>query len=490
MTIFNNIAQILRQKVKTLLLLAVLMFLSACGDECATIQDYLNEGIDDKCFLCPLFDVISEAGTSAAESSWNLFAKDLQGVVAIVAAIYVAIRTLKDIGSFTKKNVADFLTGNKKGLFSLLFKTAVIIILLDSSYLCDNIIVPILLAGLEIGSNLAISGTEIASASASTTTGFAGLFDVVNENIRNFNDQLYLNIAIANAMSCLSTQSWLLEWHFLMLLYSLILFTFGWILLVGISFYLADLLVRLAIAATLLPLGIAMAISDKTVGYTKNIWNVFINLFFSFIILGIILGIAANLVDLGLGMNGDITDSQEVIDGAMNLFLTDLSAAIDENMVEQIATELQTNGSLILTIVCFSVLVKLSANIDGIVGKIADGGGMPSSAGAVGAAAVGTATNVAKRTAKRMGKWTQDGTVAAAKRTARLTRMDKLYHWGGRKASTVRGFLTGTGSRGYNSMFRRQTWQSIGTQVSGLGTDISRGNISSGLKRVWGWIKS
>lgn len=491
MTIFNNITRILQHKVKTLLLLAVLMFLSACGDDCSTIQDYFNEGIGNNCFLCPLFDIISDAGSSAAQKSWSNFAKDLQGVVAIAAAIYVAIRTLKDIGSFTKKNAADFLTGDKKGLFSLLFKAAVIILLLNSSYLCDDIIVPILLAGLEIGSNLAISGTQVAGVSEATSSGFDGLFEAVNVNIRNFNDQLYLNVAIANAMSCLSTQSWLLEWHFLMLLYSLILFTFGWILLVGISFYLADLLIRLSIAAILLPLGIAMAVSDKTVGYTKNIWNVFINLFFSFIILGIILGLAANLVDLGLGRNGDLSASgNDVVDGAMNLFLTDLSATINENMVEKLATELQRNGSLILTVVCFSVLVKLSANLDSLVNRIAGGGGLPSPASAVGAAAIGIPANVAKRAAKRVGKWAQDGAVGAGKRAARFTRMDRLYHWGGRKASTVRGFLTGTGSRGYNSMFRRQTWRSIGTQVSGLGTDIRRGNVSGGLRRVWGWIKS
>lgn len=93
---------------------------------------------------------------------------------------------------------------------------------------------------------------------------------MVNESVKQFNDQVYETIAIGNAMICNATRDFIFSWYWLMLTYGLILFVFGWILLVGISFYIVDILIRLAFGAILLPFGVACAISNQTVGYTKT----------------------------------------------------------------------------------------------------------------------------------------------------------------------------------------------------------------------------
>lgn len=111
--------------LKKLFSVTLVLFLSACDDTCPTIQDYKNEGIstvctgcsnaeDGNCLLCSLFRIITKAASAAANMSWNTFASQLIPVVGLAAAIYIAIYVLKNVGSFTKQNAADFLTGDKK----------------------------------------------------------------------------------------------------------------------------------------------------------------------------------------------------------------------------------------------------------------------------------------------------------------------------------------------------------------------------------------
>ena len=112
------------------------------------------------------------------------------------AAIYIAIYVLKNVGSFTKQNAADFLTGDKKGLLLLMFKTTVIISLLKDTWLIDNIISPVMQAGLNIGAKLSVTGATMATSSGS---GYDAIFKMVNESVKQFNDQVYETIAIGNA---------------------------------------------------------------------------------------------------------------------------------------------------------------------------------------------------------------------------------------------------------------------------------------------------
>ena len=425
----KNILGTLPEMLKKLFSVTLVLFLSACDDTCPTIQDYKNEGIstvctgcsnaeDGNCLLCSLFRIITKAASAAANMSWNTFASQLIPVVGLAAAIYIAIYVLKNVGSFTKQNAADFLTGDKKGLLLLMFKTTVIISLLKDTWLIDNIISPVMQAGLNIGAKLSVTGATMATSSGS---GYDAIFKMVNESVKQFN---------GNAMICNATRDFIFSWYWLMLTYGLILFVFGWILLVGISFYIVDILIRLAFGAILLPFGVACAISNQTVGYTKNIWNIFLNVFFSFIMLGIILGITIQLVNLGM-TQGDEEGVKEGGGAALNAFLTNLNAQIDGNQIEQISKDLWSNGSLLLTIVCFCVIVQLAAQIGKLADKISETGGL---------------TSVGSQ-------------VAAATIAARVTRADKLYRWAGNKAEEARGILTGSGKQGYRAFWHKANWK-------------------------------
>lgn len=464
----KNILGTLPEMLKKLFSVTLVLFLSACDDTCPTIQDYKNEGIstvctgcsnaeDGNCLLCSLFRIITKAASAAANMSWNTFASQLIPVVGLAAAIYIAIYVLKNVGSFTKQNAADFLTGDKKGLLLLMFKTTVIISLLKDTWLIDNIISPVMQAGLNIGAKLSVTGATMATSSGS---GYDAIFKMVNESVKQFNDQVYETIAIGNAMICNATRPPYnpFVWYWLMLTYGLILFVFGWILLVGISFYIVDILIRLAFGAILLPFGVACAISNQTVGYTKNIWNIFLNVFFSFIMLGIILGITIQLVNLGM-TQGDEEGVKEGGGEALNAFLTNLNAQIDGDQIEQISKDLWNNGSLLLTIVCFCVIVQLAAQIGKLADKISETSGLTSVGSQVAAATGHPLMAKGKQAAGTVGGWVGAGAKETGRIAARVTRADKLYRWAGNKAEEARGILTGSGKQGYRAFWHKANWK-------------------------------
>lgn len=459
----HNIWKKLLRGMKCILPLGLVLLISGCGDEepCPTVQDYLNEGKSDgaggdgNCLLCRMFTIITKASAAAANTSWNTFAADLIPVVILAAGIYIAIYVLKNVGSFTKQNAADFLTGDKRGVLLLMFKMAVIAFLLTDSWFIDKIISPLLQAGLGIGSTLSVTDAPVTYASG---TGYDALFEMVNVSVRQFNDEVYRTVAIGEAMICNATRDSIFSWYWLMLVYGFILFVFGWVLVVGISFYIVDILIRLAFGAIMLPFGVASAISNITMPYTKKIWEIFLNVFFCFVMLGIVLGLTIQLVNLGIGAESGSSENatKEGGGGALSSFMTNLDMRIDENQIKEISEDLWTNGSLLLTIICFCVIVQMAAQIGKLADKISGTSGLTSVGSQVGAAVTQPLVKKSKQFGKTVGGWAGAGAKYAGHVGARVTRADKLYRWAGNKVEAARGFLTGSGKQGYRAFWYKR----------------------------------
>lgn len=458
-----NITEKLFPKLKIACILAVPFLLSSCGSEdqpCETIQTYLNEGIGNNCLLCGMFDVLTRLATIMAKASWNAFAGELISLVVIASAIYIALTILKSLGSFTAQNAADLFTGDKKGILILMFKTATIVGLLQGTWFVDSIISPVLEAGLTIGNKLSASGASniITLPTSPGGGGYDGVFTMVNEAVKSFNDNAYETVAIGEAMICNSTMKNIIQWYWLMLIYGLILFIFGWVLVVSVSFYIVDILIRLTFGVVLLPFGIACAISNQTVGYSKNIWNIFINVFFSFIVLGIVLGLSMQLIWLGMGRYGSNSGEAPYQSGggALNAFLSNFNQQIDENQIKELSQDLWENGSLLLTVVCLAVLVQLIAQVGAIADKLSDTSGLTNVGSQVGAALSKPIVNNAKKVSKAATDWTWSGVKYTGHVGARITRMDRLYDAIGRRLVTTRGFLTGSGREGYKAFWHKR----------------------------------
>lgn len=472
-----NIRQIFEGKMKIILSLCLVLLLAACGDEehgaeCPTVHD-----LTAPCTLCMFFDVLTSSAASMANAAWGRLARSLSVVVLIVAAIYVALYTLKMVSSFGKQTVADYLTGDKGGLFLLMFKAAIIYGLLVTPEFREFVIAPLMEAALFVGGQLSsVGGTFYASVG----TTWDDIFDVMSKATEQFSSTVNFVVGIGEAMACDATKEgarfWL--WEYLQLLYGSILFCFGWILLAGITFYMVDVTIRLAFAAVLLPFGIACAISNLTMPFAKNIWNLFINVFFSLIMLGIVLGIVIQVVMHCIGGGPS---------PFLGAYVYDIGAAIDANKVSEMSSALANFGHLLLTIVCFSVMLQLVEQMGLLAGDISDTASASEIKNA--AQAIAPLGKTAMNSAKKIGKWTGETALGAAEQVghdvARATRLDKLYKWSGRKAEVARGFFTGTGAQGYNAFWHKQTRTKLKNEFTGFASD----NREDRIRRLWRWIK-
>ena len=439
-----------KRKLHIFLALCCIFLLSSCADEveeCGTIR-----GNMDSCLLCSFFNELRNTAASMADSSWNKFAKNLADLVLIVSAIYVALSVLKMVGAFGKQTVADFLTSDKNGLFIFMFKTAVIWYLLANGLgnILQYLISPLFSSAIDITRSIS-SSTELNSnlVPSNFSSSWGSIFNKMYDIVKKFSDEIAVIISMGETMACVATVPELIKWKFLLLIYGALIFIFGWILMVGMSFYLVDIMIRLLFAAVLLPLGIACAISKLSVAYTKNIWNLFLNVFFALIMLGIILNIILKIILLCLGQSiGDRVLGFSNID-------FDVVATIDANQIDVLAEGLQGFGFLLLTIVAFSIIFNLVRQLDPLTEKISEVIGFSPASEAVAPFAQASIGE-----GKRMGKWAKGVAGSAAGQLghdlARGFRLDKLYKWSGNKATGIRGYMTGTGSQGYKAFWRRR----------------------------------
>jgi len=478
-----NIKQFIQGKVQTLLTFGFVLMLCSCGgDSCPTVQE-----AGAPCVLCDFFDVLTVSASSIANSAWDRLARPMGDVVIVVAAIYIALYTLQSVSSFGKQTLADYFSGDKRGLFILMFKAALIFALLDSIHLAgkneflEKIIGPLLFAGMEIGNTLASATATEARSYIAADVSWDSIFGMLNQSARDFNNSVYIIVGLGEAMACNAVDGWPWEWEFLQLIYGCIVFIFGWMLLIGVCFYLIDIIIHLSFAAVLLPLGIACAISNLSMPYTKNIWNMFINVFFNLIMLGIVVGLVIQIVFHCLGGGADFD-----IDPSLHSYSYDMQDAMDANRIAELSAAMVTFGGLLLTIVCFAIMVEVIAQMGSLASEISD---TATATGNAAQQAVAPAANAAKNTVTSAGKWTGNLAWSGAKQVghdvARATRLDKLYKWTGGKAQAARGFFTGSGAQGYNAFWHKQTLNKIGKEITGFATD----SRSDKFKRLWRWIK-
>ena len=445
----TDIKQKILREGKNLMLFAVLLLLCGCGEDCPTIQDYISAGSGESCIICIIFGAVADAAVKAAEASWGAMAEPLGVVVVIVSAVYIAIYTLKQVSSVGKQNVADYLTGDKNGVLTLLFKMIIIFILLDgqpyggNQWFIKYILSPVLQAGIDIGNTVSSLGGKVDIRPSATfgaeTSGWQATFDMIADAVQEFNDNVYRMVALGQSMICNATHGGILSWYYLMLLYGFIYFIFGWMMVAAAGLYMIDVGITLAIAAVLLPVGIACAISDKSITYTKNLWNMFLTVFFSFIILGII-------VSLSLEMVFHCAGESETPDISGQTF--NLQAALDANDAKTVAEHLWSSGSLLLTILCFALIVQLMEQMKGLAEKLSDVTGF-SPASQVGG-------DVAKHPiqgAKKAASWAGNATFG---RLARSAGKSKPASWMRRKYTTFRGRVFGVGPEGYKFWLRRR----------------------------------
>lgn len=324
---------------------------------CQTLNEIVSDGVGNKFLLTPAFETIVDATASLATSIWNQFSTILQGIVVLGAAIYIAVFTLKNIGSFSQQDTAGYLSNEKTGVIPLMFKVAVVVILLTNAgntFLYEKLISPVIGTAMTVGSNF---GGGI-SDSFSGASDVEGLFDSVITKAKEFNEDSYIIVAIGRLLMCLAfLPESIIDTYWSLLPFGFVLYAFGWLICIGIAFYMLDVLFRLAVACILLPFAIACSVSKLTSNYTQKTWYLFVNVCFNFMVLGFLIGFSVMVITEAMTGNDDLYN-----DLAANSNFT-------KSQVEKIVETLSLK-SFILTFVCCMMIFRLFTEIENIADAI------------------------------------------------------------------------------------------------------------------------
>ncbi len=148
----NNISSIAKIIAFSFIALILCCGYAFADDPCPTLHDYIEYGVGENFILKEAYQIIADACTSVANFSWNAFAKPLQAVVGLGTAIYIAVYTLRNIGTFSQQDTSAYLSNEKNGVIPIAVKMAAIVWLLgNQTFLYKYLIGLAITTGMEIG---------------------------------------------------------------------------------------------------------------------------------------------------------------------------------------------------------------------------------------------------------------------------------------------------------------------------------------------------
>jgi hypothetical protein len=222
------------------------------------------------------------------------------------------------------------------------------------------------------------------------------LFNLIIKQAQEFNDELYQVVALSRLMICISRlPDSLLDWYYTLLIFGGMLYLYGWFLILCFSFYVIDILFRFGVACIVLPMGIACGISKLTSSYAKKTWDLFVNVTFNFIMLGVIVSMILALVQKVL--------FAENLNTIMSALFSDASKHLNKADVDAISdglTDSYLRSFILISLVCM-VCYKLFEEVENITDQISS----TKSVGNTGRQVGGTASKPFIASGRKTGKF-------------------------------------------------------------------------------------
>ncbi len=361
--------------------------------ECKAISDYVQE--ISMCPTCGLFETILVAVQRMASNTFDTLQNSLIQILMVALFIFYAFQTLKVVSSPVAFKISEFL----KTLSVQTFKVTVAIGLLnDPAFIYNTMITPIIQSGFEFGLELlGDSKTAVANAAIKYDSFDKGDPYLSSDFLQNvvgaaeaFNSMAATMPAIGQGMMCLAwvDLKFFVFPHIMMLLEGLILYLFGLAICLAIGFYMLDTAIQLGLFCALLPFFVACWPFKITAKYTQVGWKMVLNTFFCFVMIGVVLTTANNIVlqSLSPGLSAD-----------------KISEYINSNDVNGLEEEIDFGGlQLLLLIVCCMIVFKLIKDVNSLANKFEGGIGV-ALGGELGGTAASAATSIAKLAAGKTG---------------------------------------------------------------------------------------
>lgn len=351
------------------------------------------------CIYCPLFKTIFNAAQSMSTKAYDKLAGPLANVMLIGFAIVIAFMVLKNVSSFTKQDAPKFVTE----LLVNMFKVLVAYYMLKNANIVYGYIVgPVLKAGFEFGSSLLfaenkyLAACDVSKTLQNVSNGVmpAYLYTNLDCFIRAVQAEVAVPQSVGSSLMCVARNAGKesigpvrnVLWDFGMMFQGFAIWVMGWIISLAFAFYLIDATIQLGIIGALMPFLIACWPFKATRNYTSKGWGIFMNTFFVYVFMGLVVSINVELLGQGL------TGSKGGFDAIMK--------ALNGNNVQELK-ELQDIGfaGFLVLVACCLFAFKLTGQASDLAGTMAGGGG-PKIGANIGGLAYGAATKGVQGTLK------------------------------------------------------------------------------------------
>ena len=338
------------------------LMVMAEDNTCPPFQEYVSKGTGSEFLLNKTFEILLDAAANVTEASWNTFAVPLQAVVTLGSAIYIAVYTLKNLGSFSQQDFSGYLSNEKSGVLPLMVKVAAVLILLTDdgkAFMYGSFISPVVSSCMYVGSKL--GGVGIGG-SFSDANDVRGLFNGVLTKIQDFNDMTYEVVALGQELLCLAFMpDSFFDTFWSLVPFGLVLYFMGWLICIGLAFYMLDVLFRLAVGCIILPFAIACAVSKLTSTYCLQTWKLFVNVCFNFMVIGVVTKFAVDMIATAIARQGDLKSK-----------LTG-SAVLQESDVEDIVKNIDVY-TFVCVFLCCMIIFRLFTEIEQLAERVSGAG--------------------------------------------------------------------------------------------------------------------
>ena len=343
-----------------------------------------------ECFLCPLFKVVYTAMNEVATKSFATFGQPMAFAVTIAIALSIAFMTLPHVSSFGASSSDKYLNS----VLLLAFKLVVAFTLLtNSEIIYDLFITPVLVTGLDFGQ--AMLGNEISgAATVSSDEGLLSgkLYAKLEQYLTSLQDGLRDTRALGGTLMCEGLRFDPLP-DVGMLLQGAIIFIICLVLIISFGFYLIDTVVQLGIVGALMPFLIACWPFKKTQKFTNKGLDMFMNCFFSFVCMGIVINIIKNLIVASVN-----NQKVEMVDVEKMEYTTKsvVEALEQGGSLDAISDSIDLFSVNFLLIVCACIFAyKFASTSSAIASKFSSGAGL-----GIGAQVGGMVSSIATKPAK------------------------------------------------------------------------------------------
>ncbi|MFI3242593.1 MAG: hypothetical protein R3Y43_08520 [Alphaproteobacteria bacterium] len=349
-----------------------------------------------KCLFCPLFMALFNSVQDLSSASFSTLAPYIQIVISVAFGLWILFATLPVVASLSKQDAPKYIAN----LLKQTFVFAICYFLLESpDQIYYWVVDTVLITGMDFSKSF-LFGVDTTSLSPTYLNGDSvypseGLIGTdVAESLDTLLQAIQAEIGFLTAIASTSICVGLKSFTIMLFLNGLIFYFLTLFLLISFGFYLTDAIIQLGIFGALMPFFIATFPFKLTKNFPKTGFNILMNSFFIFLIMGVVISIDVTLILQSLvsasagGYSGD---------PKVRIF-----TAFQENNVDEIASIFDVSAAGGVGIIaCIILAFKFTEQASKIADKYSDGGGLVQGMGAkIGGMAAGAATKGAKTAVK------------------------------------------------------------------------------------------